>query len=209
MKDLDFNIETGFSLKLETVKIEEVEITPKQAEKMLEKNIDNRKLRRGYVKKLAQEMQEGRWLFDGTPIKLTDQQRVLDGQHRLNAIVLSRTTQKFLIITGIEEETFKVMDTGKGRTAGDALEIHGAQYHAVMAAAIKLILNIKNNKYGDTSKNTSPSHTEIIDFYDAHEEQLLKMARHGQRLYIAYDKLLQYSQVVAFLFLFSTHHRKD
>ena len=92
-------------------------------------------------------MISGKWLFDGQPIRFDSDGFLLDGQHRLNAIVKSGTSQKFLIIKGLQNETFKVMDTGKNRNGSDALSILGIKYSADIASACRIILNYNDGNY--------------------------------------------------------------
>lgn len=122
-------------------------IGPKVAQELLKKNPNNRRLTDNHVKFLAKQMEEGSWKFDGQPVRLDKYGRLLDGQHRLNAIIESETSQKFLVISGLEEESFHVMDTGKARTAGDVLSIEGVSSSSHVAAAAKFAINFKNGHY--------------------------------------------------------------
>ena len=63
-------------------------ITPAQAAEWLKGNTVNRRLVLHHVERLASEMLAGEWRITGDCIKLNGD-RLLDGQHRLQAIVQS------------------------------------------------------------------------------------------------------------------------
>ena len=118
-------------------------ITPVVATEMLKKNLNNRKVSENHVRFLAEEMRNGNWLFDGQPLRFDEDNVLIDGQHRLNAIIKSQTSQNLLIVTGLKKESFKVMDTGKNRNAADALSINGEQYYSTIASCAKVYYNAK------------------------------------------------------------------
>lgn len=96
-------------------------ITPKQAERYLELNIDgervNRKLKPFHVIKLANEMQKGHWDTDVNPIIFDEKGRLIDGQHRLHAIIYNNEPQPMLVRRGVNSEAFKVLDQNYTRDA--------------------------------------------------------------------------------------------
>lgn len=90
-------------------------ITPAQAKAWLDDpkvNHSNRTLRQDHVRFLAKEMAEGRWEPNNDAICFAKDGRLLNGQHRLSAIVLSGKPQELFVIRGMDEESFKVMDGG-------------------------------------------------------------------------------------------------
>jgi hypothetical protein len=128
------------------MKTEIRKISPEIAKNMLLLNPNNRRLSKSHVDFLTKEMINNNWIFDGQPIRFNHSGGLLDGQHRLNAIINSKTTQEFLIVSDIRNDAFKVMDTGRARTAGDVLHIHGGTHSMVLASAIRFILNHKNKQ---------------------------------------------------------------
>lgn len=65
------------------------EITPEIAQLMLGKTLNNRNLNEKVISIFARDMQEGRWALTGDPIKLDRDGNLIDGRHRLRAIVVS------------------------------------------------------------------------------------------------------------------------
>jgi hypothetical protein len=107
------------------MKVETRTISPESARDMLKRNVNNRPLRKSHVTHLARQMKDGLWHFDGMPIRLSEQGALLDGQHRLSAVIESGREQEFLIVMGIASDAFKSMDTGLNRQASDVVAIEG------------------------------------------------------------------------------------
>ena len=102
-------------------------VTPEIARDWLDSNYDKqRNLRKRAVNRYTEDMKNGAWMFDGAPIRFDESANLIDGQHRLNALINSGLTLPFLIVTGLSEETFMVMDTGPRRDSRDILTIEGS-----------------------------------------------------------------------------------
>lgn len=121
------------------MKIELKLITPYWAKKTLdEKNIGNRAINQRHVESLANEMKNGRWKLNGDTICINDL-RLIDGQHRLAAVVLSGVTIQGLVIYGVSDDVFDTKDVGKRRSAGDTLGVLGEKNANRLAAALALV----------------------------------------------------------------------
>lgn len=119
-------------------------ITPQIASNYLESNIHNRKIKNSILSRYVYDMTNGNWTFDGSPIKFSKNGVLLDGQHRLQAIVNSNVTLPFLTIRGLDDKSQDVMDTGAKRTAGDVFQLRGKSNAANYAAIIKTYIIIKS-----------------------------------------------------------------
>jgi hypothetical protein len=118
------------------VETEWVKIDPAMATTMLTKNGVNRKIRPRVVECYAEDMLQGLWDETGETIKFSRTGRLLDGQHRLMAIIESGTTLELLVVTGLPDKSQGSMDQGAGRTAMQALgmnDVPNASYCASVA----------------------------------------------------------------------------
>jgi hypothetical protein len=100
------------------------QIDPEHAEEMLKLLQSNRRLVASHVSFLAREMKEGRWKVNGDTIRFSSK-RLLDGQHRLHAVIQSQVTIWALVVEELEDESFDTIDTGRNRGAGDVLSSYG------------------------------------------------------------------------------------
>ena len=96
-------------------------INPQVAQAHLGKNIGNRKLRVAHVRNLAGAMSRGEWRLTHQGIAFSETGRLIDGQHRLNAVIESGKSVAMVVIRGLPDDSFKAVDLGNRRTTADVL----------------------------------------------------------------------------------------
>jgi hypothetical protein len=107
------------------------EITPKKAAAYLEKNATNRTLRGPTVAAYEADMKAGNWIPTHQGIAFNDRDELIDGQHRLTAVVRSGATVRMLVTRGLpaltgENHTMDAVDRGAARSISDQLKLqHG------------------------------------------------------------------------------------
>jgi len=115
-------------------------ITPALAEEMLRHNTCNRPIKETNVIFLTHEILEGRWRLTGSAIQFVGKDLV-DGQHRLKAIIAAGKAVKMVIArfpaTAVAKDIFKVIDVGANRTVGDILAIEGEANVNVLSGILK------------------------------------------------------------------------
>jgi len=124
-------------------------ITSKIAKELLERNNINRKLSPLMISEYSRQMSSGLWKeCTGEAIKISENGTLLDGQHRLEALIHSNMSLEFLIISELEDDVFTVIDTGRSRGAGDLLEIANIPDSTKIAAGIKKYYLFKVGRIG-------------------------------------------------------------
>ena len=81
-----------------------VSVTPDYAATLLEKNTTNRNISQITVKRYAQAMASGEWMQNGQTITIAEDGTILDGQHRLWAVIESGITITFLIVFNVKKD---------------------------------------------------------------------------------------------------------
>lgn len=89
------NYKNRISFKLE-------KISPKKARKYLKRNHRNRDLDPKKVESLSEIISSGRWKVINHPIGFDQDGNLIDGQHRLNAVVLSETPIISAVMRGMD-----------------------------------------------------------------------------------------------------------
>jgi hypothetical protein len=145
-------------------------ITPEDAARWLKCNHNNRPVRRGHVKFLAGEILNGNWQVNGQGIVISDNEEVLDGQHRLMAVIESGIAIKTLVIYGIDKAAFKTIDTGAVRTGADALSLWYPDIQQGITKAVGAAVAWCNRMdMGFSASNkTKTSNTEVLAYVAAH-----------------------------------------
>lgn len=105
-----------------------VTVTPELARRWLtEHNNINRHVRKQWVEYLADQITAGRFEPTSDAIAFRESDGALvNGQHRLLAIVRANKSVTVLVVHGMSDEAFTVTDRGVGRSAADALKIQNA-----------------------------------------------------------------------------------
>lgn len=126
-------------------------VSPDTAAAWLRANTANRRLRPSTVARYARDMRMGAWLINHQGIAFREDGVLLDGQHRLQAVVDSGVTITFLVTRGwparIDEAgastTLDTVDTGAGRSIADLLELqHGQENPRIVTSTARLVAEI-------------------------------------------------------------------
>lgn len=122
--------------------IEIKSISPLEAKRLLEGNTNNRPLKQSHVDFLSREMSSGSWKFNGESVKLNGD-RLIDGQHRLEACARSGVPFKTILVSGLDGDTFDTIDCGVKRNGSDTLSLLGEKNTNVLSAAISFLINME------------------------------------------------------------------
>lgn len=109
-------------------------VTPQVAAAWLQFNRpENRRMSQRAVSGLVSTMLAGDYLLTHQPIAFDSLGRLIDGQHRLAAVVQSGVTVQMWVITGADPETFGVVDTGLARRPTQFLRVkHSSNIHGAL-----------------------------------------------------------------------------
>lgn len=183
-------------------------VTPSVAREMLKRNRNNRRLKKTNVTKLRKEIRANNWVFDGMPIRFDKSGNLLDGQHRLTALIEENKSLMFLIVSGIGSHAFKVMDTGSMRNGVDALAIEGVEYSQTINSAIRTIIKLRSGSFVSAAAGSAPSNTDIVKFYN--ENKILsELASSTNKLTSNFNSVLSASSILALAFVFRGKNVND
>ena len=199
-----------------SMNIELISVTPELAAQWLATNTDkNRRLSKTTVQRYASDMIRNRWQPTGEAIKFDSDGRLIDGQHRLNAVVASKKNVQMLVVRDLSTEVIQVLDTGKPRSAADALTISGHTGSAPELAALArkiiaheggagAILRVKKIRIG----NSPITNKDIIDYCHSHD--LSDHIRFSHRMkYQAITAALNIGEYAFFHWLFGRINPQD
>lgn len=113
-------------------------IDPLLAQQWLAKQKTNRTLRPLDVQRWAREMRDKQWKVNGETIKFDTDGHLIDGQHRLEGCIASKTSFTSWVIFGLQEtEAQETVDIGRKRSPGDQLALRGETNTTNLAAALR------------------------------------------------------------------------
>ncbi|NGO73181.1 hypothetical protein [Streptomyces boncukensis] len=134
-------------------------VTPDLAREWLTRNTHNRPVRKTAIAKYARDMAAGHWAMNGESIKFAIDGTLLDGQHRLLALIAADTSVNMLIVSGLVNTSQATMDAGAKRTTGDALSLNGEKHSQMLASVLKKVWMWDRGDY-KLSSNVTPSTAE-------------------------------------------------
>lgn len=107
-------------------------VGPQEAEAFLAHNAkNNRKISQSYVETLACIIRNGKWMLTHQGIAFNERGELIDGQHRLSAIVQAGIAVPLMVTTGENNNAILLVDNNKGRNARDAMRMkYGAGYQS-------------------------------------------------------------------------------
>lgn len=146
-----------------------VKVTPNLAAQWLEKNTNNRNLIPAAVRDYARDIEDGRFHFTGEPIQFDGDGNLENGQHRLAAIVQTGRTVPLVVVRGVTRDAQKYMDSGRKRTAANALQMEntGANMAHVAAVARGLLIFLEGRR---------PTQSEVVEFAESNLPELIESA---------------------------------
>ena len=115
-------------------------ISPEKARDLLGSNIEHqRKIAKVNLSRIESDLLNDRFKLNGEPIIIGKTGKLLDGQHRLCAAVNTVTGFWSVVVRGVEDEYFHIINVGKGRSLADLLKISGEVNCNNLACAISRV----------------------------------------------------------------------
>lgn len=149
-------------------------VTPQVAKELLKGNRHNRTLRRGHIFYLASNMRKDEWEL-AQPLLISKDGRLLDGQHRLRAVIESNVPCDFITIKGFDyNRVFGKLDDTARRTVADWLHQSGVANPTIVAAVVRMCHNELSgrNPFSKSNRNklSGPGALAFLEMYPEIEE---------------------------------------
>lgn len=118
------------------------DVDPELAEEYLGYNKRNRRAKKALIDSLTIDMTESAFRFNGDTVRFDSDGTLIDGQHRLRAIIASGATVPMLIIDGFDPSVMDTVDQGISRTVLDILATHSvtSANMSVMASTAAILV---------------------------------------------------------------------
>jgi len=152
-------------------------ITPAVAREMLNSNIErNRAIKERHLERLVADMRDGFWdSNNGETLKFDQNDKLVDGQHRLQAIIQSQKTFTLPVLRGVSDDGFDTLDSGSSRTMGDLLSMRNVPSASTTAAALMTLEQF----YMGNFRIKSLSHRKLLKRFEEHPDLSQFAATHN------------------------------
>jgi len=143
-------------------------VTPEMARRWLDPEINKtyRRLKPVVVRKYIADMSDAHWIFNGDSLKFDTNGKLLDGQHRLHAVIAMGRPVDFLIVRNLHPDAYLTIDIGARRTVGDMMQRSGSKQSTAAGAAAKVLYWFETGQALDF--NAIYSTAQLIDTYKEH-----------------------------------------
>lgn len=160
-----------------------VAATPQWAQNILDHhNPRNRPIKSKLITQLCAAIKKGQWMRNGDHIRFDSNGDLLDGQHRLMAIVRTGVTLHLDVITGLDPESIHTVDTGGKRTGGDSFAILGIPNANRLSAALDLVSRYSPNGVLVPNDFSNAERAELIKKHPGLAAKLVKGDWHKKML---------------------------
>lgn len=161
-------------MKIDTTKPFEgiITVTPEMAEEWLTRN-NNRRRRVQHIKFLAEMITSGEWRPDHPhPIIIGSDGFVVDGQHRLHAIILSGKAVSMRVQFGVDPTIRKYIDNNIPRSLGDRVTfMDDPSLNKKAAEIVNALFTVKYNQ----SNKKKPTPDEALFLWKQYEPQMIAL----------------------------------
>src|SRR5688572_22952243 len=150
-------------------------ITPDMAKQWLDVNHRNRKLSDPAVRRLAGIIRRGEWMESSTDgIGLDADGGVVNGQHRLTAVIEADQPVRMLVVRNVDRDVIKVIDQGLHRNFAQLLQMDGRWPNpAILASAVEWLFRMMNDFERSIPMDQKPSVPQLLDIFSEHDHKLV------------------------------------
>lgn len=176
-------------------------VTPDMAREWMQWNTGNRKIQQSHIQAIKRDIIAGNWMMNAQPICFTADPnnppkgvtpRLLNGQHRLHAIIAADLPVEIPIAVGIPEEAFATYDIHAKRSSVEPGR--NRVDTRVVSAAARLQWKEDNGYQLIGGKEGSPTASELMDIVRTHPglEEAFPLSRRKGLVEIATSGVLTY-----------------
>lgn len=149
-----------------STKFEIVTVTPALAASWLGTMRRNRTLSGVRVKRLAEEIRHNRWTLNGQSIIFDKDGALIDGQHRLQAVLVADKAVEMSVVRGVASASWDTIDCGRARTASDALTAKGRTGASLLAPVLRFVYQRTLGVLGSIDRQHLPTTHDIVGLDD-------------------------------------------
>jgi hypothetical protein len=187
-------------------------IGKEEAINYLSLNKKNRPLRQVIVDNYALEMKRGNWRKNtGEGIKFCKKGFLIDGQHRLSAILQSDKKFNMLVIYDIEENVFDVLDTGKNRGASDVFALSEIPNYAQTSTIVKEYISFSESRFYKTTAREilDLSNSGLLKKYNENPNRFNENTKLAQKFSNKLNRVMSVTNIGSFLLMFSYKNENE
>ena len=145
-------------------------ITPEMAAEFLTNNfINNRDIKPTAVKRFASMIKRGDWQISCDAIGFDEHGNLINGQHRMSAVVKANQSADFLVVRGFPAKAMAVLDQGNKRMMHERLRIKGIPINGKTCSCVRNAMTTWSSKNVGTVQFSDLRHDDLVSYeYQKH-----------------------------------------
>lgn len=170
------------------MRVQQMIVTPFMADEFIKDSFNGqRQINKSIVKNYSEMMIRGRWGYSDSMICLNSNGIMLNGYHRMSAVVLSGETVEFTVALDMSDDNFRNMDQQRKRSQLDVAKFEGLEVTKPMLHMINLMIKMKYSriKMGDMDY--------VKSCFDFHKEAFVSLKITNAK---CYDVAIQLALVI-------------
>lgn len=152
-------------------------ITPQTATKYLSTSVGNRNIKKDTMTALINALTKGTFEVNGETIVFDQNGSLMDGHHRMGAIIRANIPAICLVVRGINRNTWTTMDSGTARSLCDVFKFEGIANYSTISTIVAGTFAMAKNKIGINTLGAGNklnrgglSRKEALDLYYKHAD---------------------------------------
>lgn len=161
-----------------------VDVNAQLAQKWLDTNEGNRKVSQNRVISYAEAMTDGQWQENGETIKFDPEGNLIDGQHRLEAVVLADVTVRMDVAENVPPESLTTIDTGRARSVSDYLGMQGHSYAGTRSRVASMLVRMEKDAWTSVIRVTADQALGVLRKYPELEDEETDLFSQAHRIWL-------------------------
>jgi hypothetical protein len=129
---------------------------------------------------------------------------------QVKAIIQANIPVSMMVICGVDDDVFDVLDSGKPRSSGDVFFISEIKNSTNVAAMINKYLILKSGKFdSSTAANEKSTNQQILNLYQENPDYYQLVYSYAQSWYNAFGKILSTSIIGGYYLFFKNINEND
>lgn len=141
-------------------------ISPAMASDYLKTSLGNRPISKTAVRSYSDTMKSGKWMLNGVPIIFDEEGHLIDGHHRLEAILQSGTPVTMSVCRGVPSGAFTTYDCGLHRKLGQLLAMQGVANYTTVSSIVSTDTSLVRSDRIFANNGTRHGRMTNRDFYE-------------------------------------------
>jgi hypothetical protein len=147
-------------------------ITPQMAREYLASQARNRTPNEKMVRSYAKEMAKGNWELSPQGISFDDKGSLIDGQHRMLAVVMANAPIRFIVARNVSKDAHVALDQGKVRKLHECATIAGFSASSSSLAILNVMRQVSQAELLSSWSRQDGVKSQL-SLYETHQEAIL------------------------------------